>query len=215
MILTAEVTDVQVGFYSLEGLMDEKGNYHVGIPQLTNLKLIQPNRSLKRLESLYDVTFQSATKLKTPLNPKAINAISLKDFEVLLAKLDRKGNVQAQLIRDELVGLSLHQLFCSAFKVKFEEEDRQEFLKLRQITRIDFRPLTDELQRQGFTESWQYGKFVKEFQSFLGIESGTRDQQIREKIGELIKAQGRLTAYMQCGVKPFDAIAKLKSTWNK
>ena len=213
MILTAEVTNVQVGFYSLEGLMDEKGNYHVGIPQIADLVQTNRNTASRDFKRLMGEGFKTS-KLKTVYNTRYINAISLRDFEVLIAKLDRKGNVQAQLIRDELVGLSLHQLFCDAFKVKFEEEDRQEWLRLRQATRQDFRPLTDELQRHGFTESWQYGKFVKEFQTFLGIDSGTRDYQIREKLGELIKAQSLLTAYMQCGVEPFDAIKKLKSNWN-
>lgn len=211
MILTAEVTVVQVGLYSLEGLMDENGDFYVGIPQITSLKLVPPNRSRKQLESLLDMVFQSHVKLKTPLNPKPINAISLKDFELLIAKLDRKGNPDAQEIRDQLVGLSLHQLFCDSFGIKFEQEERQEWLRLRQATKYDFRELTDELKRQGFTEPKQYAFFVHQFQSLVGIDSGTRDQQVREKLGELIKAQSLVTAYMQCGIKPFDAIKKLKS----
>lgn len=210
MILSAEVTTVQVGFYALEGLMDENGAFYVGIPQLASLKLVPQNRSLKQLEALLGMRFTTHQKLKTSLNSKAINAISLKDFELLIAKLDRKGNIDAQEIRDQLVGLSLHQLFCDSFGIKFETEERQEWLKLRQITKIDFRELTDELKRHGFTEPSQYSLFVHQFQSLVGIDSGTRDHQVKDKLGELIKVQSLLIGYMQCNIKPFDAIKKLK-----
>lgn len=210
MILTAEIAKVQIGLIWIDGLMDENGNFYVGIPQVADLNLVQRQRSLKRLESSIGMTFQNATKLKTPLNPKAVNAISLRDFEIMLAKLDRKGNIQAQQFRDDLVGFSLHQLFCDAFKIKFEEDDRQQWLRLRQISKFDFRALTDQLKAHGFTEGWQYGKFVNQFQSYVGIDKGTRDEQIREKLGELIKVQAQLTAYMECGIKPFEALAKLR-----
>jgi len=214
MILTAEVTTVQVGFYSLIGLMTEKGEFYVGIPQIVDLDLIPPNRSRKQLESLSGMVFQSHVKLKTKIHPKAINAISLTDFEVLIAKLDRKGSLKAQEIRDQLVGLSLYKLFCDAFGRKCESEDMQEWLRLRQATKYDFRELTDELKRHGFTEGKEYAMFVYQFQSLVGINSGTRDEQINEKLAELIKVQSILIAYMRCGLKPFEAIKKLKSEYH-
>lgn len=88
-ILRADVTEVSIGSLTIEGLMDEKGGYYVALPQIVALNLVPPNRSLKQVEGLLGVTFQSHQKFKTELNSKAVNAISLKDFEILLAKLDR------------------------------------------------------------------------------------------------------------------------------
>ena len=84
MILTAEVTNVQVGFYSLEGLMDEKGNYHVGIPQIADLVQTNRNTASRDFKRLMGEGFKTS-KLKTVYNTRYINAISLRDFEVLIA----------------------------------------------------------------------------------------------------------------------------------
>lgn len=146
IILRAEVTEVSIGLLTIEGLMDEKGRYHVALPQVVALDLVPPNRSLKQIESLVGMTFQSHHKLKTKLNPKAVNAISLKDFEILLAKLDRSGNVLAQQFRDDLVGLSLQQLFSDAFGVKFDVTDRQAFLVERMKGKMTRRTLTDAIK---------------------------------------------------------------------
>ena len=213
MIISAEVTTVQVGFYTLEGLMDEDGTFYIGIPQLADLVQTNRNTASRDFKRLMGEGFKTS-KLKTIYNTRYINAISLKDFELLIAKLDRKGNVDAQEIRDQLVGLSLHQVFCDAFGVKFEKEERQEWLKLRQATKLDFKDLTSELKRHGFNEPHEYACFVKRFQDLVGIDSGTRDYQIREKLAELIKTQSLLIAYMECDIKPFDAIEKLKSHYS-
>jgi hypothetical protein len=106
MILTAEVTTVQVGFYSLTGLMDSQGNFYVGIPQIADFVQTNRNTASRDFKRLMGKDFKTS-KLKTVYNTNSINAISLKDFEILIAKLDRKGNVNAQEIRDQLVGLSL------------------------------------------------------------------------------------------------------------
>ena len=77
------------------------------------------------------IAFSSHVKLKTDLNSKPVNAIPVELLEILIAKLDRAGSIPAQDFRDALVGLSLHQLFCDAFGIVFEKEDRQEWLKDR------------------------------------------------------------------------------------
>jgi hypothetical protein len=85
-------------------------------------------------------------KAKTKLHPKAVNAIPLKDFEVLLTRLDRSGNVLAQQFRDDLVGLSLTQLFSDAFGAEFDKTDRQAFLVERMKGKVTRRTLTDAIK---------------------------------------------------------------------
>jgi len=208
-ILTAEIADVQVGNLTIEGVMFPDGRYGVAIPQLVDLNLVPPDRSRKQLESLTGMVFQSHQKAKTKLNPKTVNVIGLQDFEVLLAKLDRAGNKNAQDLRDALVGLSLHQFFSDAFGVKFEKEDRQRWLESRFNTKHDFRPLTDQLQKAGFVEPKEYGKYIHLMQSKIGIKSGTRDELDFTTLNKLERAQNRLTAFMECGLSPMQALEKL------
>jgi len=64
-------------------------------------------------------------KWKSDLNPKAVNVLTLEQFNQLAFELALKGNVQAIEFMRDLSGLSLHQLFSDAFGQKFEAEDRQ------------------------------------------------------------------------------------------
>lgn len=165
--LTAFVTQVPFGTFSIEGLMDEKGNYFVAVTQLVSLNLLgdgdnqdrhrHASRSLKRLMG---EDFKSA-QLKTEFNKNITNAVTLSDFEKVLAKLDRLGNKAAQELRDDMIGLSLHQLFCDAFGVKFEVEDRSKWLKYRQVHRKAFHPkYTSWLKFDGITDGKDYAKEV-------------------------------------------------------
>lgn len=165
-IIAAVVTQVPIGNTSVEGLMTEDGQYAIAFSQLQVIDLVPPNRSLKQLEALLGISFQSHRKVKTALNPKPVNAIDLIDFEKLLRVLDRKGNKHAQLIVDSLVGLSLHQLFCDAFGIKFEKEERQQYLAQRMQHRQHFHPyLTRWLKEDagGDNSAVEWAKEVNQF----------------------------------------------------
>ncbi|MBD2505101.1 hypothetical protein [Anabaena azotica] len=191
-ILTAEETNVSIGTLLIKGLMDTNGDYYVGIPQISVLfsfPIKHASRDIKAL--LYkDSPFpKDFIKLKTSLNFKPINAIPLPDFEHLLIVLDRvKNNTLAQRMRDSLVGLSLHQLFCDAFGVKFEAEDRQNWLKARLLTKETFwfmgaaieayykaNPRVEKYQGQNYSEPFDalnlglFGKKSKVIKTELGI----------------------------------------------
>lgn len=75
-ITKAVVATVDLGFAEIDGLMLPDGGYMVAIPQIVSMDLVPPNRSVKQLESLYGMGFQAHLKVKTELNPKAVNAIS-------------------------------------------------------------------------------------------------------------------------------------------
>lgn len=211
-ILDAEIAQVNLGeTISTKGLMDGDGNYYVGIPQLSDINLVPPGRSLKQLKSLLGNSFPShqIVKLKTPLNSKPINAVPLEIFERLIVEMSFNGNEAAQSLVRVLVGQSLYQLFCDAFKVKHDAEDRQRWLTSRFNTKHDFRPLTDQLQKHGFRQPNEYAKFIHLMQSRVGVESGGRDLASYELLNKLERAQTRLTAYMECGIKPYDALNKI------
>ena len=97
-------------------------------------------------------------------------AITLLQFEKLLAFLDRKGNAVAQEIRDALVGLSLHQLSCDAHNIKFEKKQRQAWLEQRLQHKSQFHPLyTSWLASDGVESGLEYAIEVKRLKSAAGL----------------------------------------------
>jgi hypothetical protein len=143
----AVIATVKVGHLEFEGLMLPDGTFGISLSQIVALNLVPPNRSLKQIQSLYSITFPSHRKVKSVLNSKEINFIGLQDFEKLLLKAAIKQNPLAIQLMENLVGLSLHQLFCDAFEQKFEKEDRQEYLKVRQEGKEIRREFTDYCQK--------------------------------------------------------------------
>jgi hypothetical protein len=131
MTLKASVAIVKLGYLELEGLLLEDGTEAIAIPQLSTLNLVPPNRSQKQLEALLDIRFSSHQKVKTPLNSKAVNAISLIEFEEILLNLVIKGNPGAIALSRALIGLSLKQLWADAFNVNLTKDDRASYLKDR------------------------------------------------------------------------------------
>ena len=209
MSLSAEITQVSFGAFEIEGLMDKNGDYYVAVPQVATLFQLSGSHASRDLKTLLGKGFRFTT-FKTKLNPKAVNAIPIQEFEKLLLELVLKGNPKAIELSRALIGLSLHQLFSDAFGIKFEVADRQRWLACRFNTKHDFRPLTDQLQSYGFKERWEYGKFIHAMQAKIGLEDGTRDWAEYEVLNKLERAQTRLTAYMECGIQPYEALKKLQ-----
>lgn len=208
MTIKAEIAEVQIGPFVIDGLMSANGDFGVAVPQIAERFQFDKRQATRALKPMLGEGFQFH-KWRTELNPKAVNVITLDDFHKVVRGLDKKGNTTATMLVDELFGLSLHQLFCDAFGIKFEAEDRQQWLVTRMATRKEFRPLTDQLKAFGFAHPQEYAKFVWTFQSKLGIESGTRDTLPVETLVKLQGAQFRLTAFMECGLSPWQALEKL------
>ena len=140
-ILNATVATVKLGHLEFEGLMFEDGSYGIAVPQICSIfgfLIKNTSRDIKALLGnefgflkARTTAFLSTTKTNSG-NKASVNVLQLIDFEKLLRKLDRKGNKAAQEITDELIGLSLTQLFSDAFGKKFEKEERQNYLLARQ-----------------------------------------------------------------------------------
>lgn len=168
-VVKAVVCEVYIGLKKIEGLMLPDGSYAVAIPQIATLFGTNKNYMSQDLKRLMGKEFRPH-KVKTELGNQLINVVSLKDFEVIVAKLDRKGNIDAQLFRDDLVGLSLHQLFCDAFDIKFEKEERQKWLIERQFHLKQYHPLfTKWGKSDGLKEGWQYGQRMNSIKTMLNL----------------------------------------------
>lgn len=207
--IKAQVTTVHIGNLKIEGLMNESGDFGIAVPQICALFDIDQNQATRTLKRLVGEGF-SIDRWKTPFRKNYTNVVNLKTFELTVAKLDRAGNKKAQNFRDMMVGLSLQQLFCDAFCIKFEQSDRQEWLKQRLVVKRSFKnSLTDALQRYGYIEPWQYGKFVHAMQEALGIKDGSRDELSVEELVLLESAQRYIgMAVDEFNLNPYDALKR-------
>ncbi len=163
---------------------------------------------MRELKSACGKNFQ-LLRVSTELSNNPQWTVTIDQLNFCLTELAFKGHKEARDLVRLLSGLSLQQLFSDAFGIKFEQEQRQQWLKLRQSTKETFRPLTDELQKHGFKEGWEYGKFIHAFQSKLNIENGTRDKQGNDKLNDLMIAQATVTAFMRTGINPYSALEML------
>jgi hypothetical protein len=70
--------------------MSEDGDFGVAMPQAVALELVPSNRSAKQLKALLGAGFP-ISKWKTPLNPKAVNVISIDALQRLIFIQASKG----------------------------------------------------------------------------------------------------------------------------
>ncbi len=208
MTIKAEIATVAFGPLTIQGLMNENGEFGVAVPQVAEHLQFDGNQASRTVKALLGKGFQF-DKWKTPLNPKAVNVITLEAFQDLIRAMDKRGNPAAAAFVDALFGLSLQQIFADAFGQKFEAENRQRYLTTRLSTKHDFRPLTDQLKAHGFESPQDYARFVWAFQTKLGIESGTRDHVDVVTLVRLQGAQVKLTTLMECGVSPWEALKRI------
>ena len=190
-ILTATLTDVLIGLLMVEGLMDENSNFYIGVPQAADLFETSRNTAARDFKRILGEAFKTSD-LKTEFNKNKTLGMSLSVFELLLNNLDRKGNIKARQLRDSLAGLSLHQLFCDAFRIKFEADERQEWLKIRMLTKETFwfmgtaieayylwHPRVEKYPNQNYSEAFDalnlglFGKRSRDIKKILDIGKNT------------------------------------------
>ena len=146
-------------------------------------------------------------KWKSELNPKAVNILTLPQLEKLMLLLVMKGNKVAIEMSLALVGMSLKQLCCDAFGVKFDLDERQAYLKARFEGKIERNKFTDEIKVYQVAKG-TYGNDPFEFatatdiinQHVLGMKAATAKTHYRVPKGELLRDH-----------LPSDKLCKLKS----
>jgi hypothetical protein len=95
--------------------------------------IIQPGLLVHRKVSIYSEN-------------QKVDLLSLADLPTWLKVCMKLGSESATEKLIELAGLSLEQLFSDHFKIKFDEEDRQNWLVIRQQVKVTRRLLTDAIK---------------------------------------------------------------------
>lgn len=212
-IITAVVTEVPIGNTLVEGLMTEDGAFYIGIPQIAEkFQFIKTNAS-REVKALLGKEFQFL-KLKTKLNPKPVNAIPLTEFERLVLELSLKGNKLAQELSRILVGLSLHQLFCDAFGIKFEKEDRQQYLKERFRHQKHFHPYLTRWLKQdagGDNSAVKWAKEVNHFKTACKLPLTGVDTWDYDLLATLNRAESGYNMLRIAGLRHDQAIAVIRT----
>lgn len=129
-VLNANVANVHIGTYVIEGLQFEDKTFGIAVAQaagLFQIPLANASRDFRAMlgaNALFKVkTNREAVEGKRVRS--AENAMSLPNFERLLRKLDKAGNVHAGIIFDALLGLTVNQVFNDTFGKPFK---RQQYL---------------------------------------------------------------------------------------
>jgi hypothetical protein len=143
--IKAVVATVDIGHHKIQGLMLPNGDFAIAVTQIAEMFQINSNQASRTLKPLLGKGFQFDTT-KSELHPKAVNILSLTDFEIVTLELVIRGNEAAIAFQRSLVGLALMQLFNDAFGIKFEKIDRQNWLKERQDGKFYRRSLTDAIK---------------------------------------------------------------------
>lgn len=140
----APIATISLGTVSIEGLQLQDGSYAVSVSQVAELFSVPQKHSSRTLKALLvmDCPFP---KIRSGVNSKAVNILTLAQFETVLIKLDRQGNEKAQSLRDALTGTALNELFCDAFGIVSDASTRQAHMKSRMEGIQTRRSFTDEV----------------------------------------------------------------------
>jgi hypothetical protein len=104
--IKAQVAQISAGNISIEGLIDDAGREYVSVPQvcaLFSLGAMQASRSIKGfMPKSFEFIKASVFQGEKRFRPRDVNALPIESFMVLLAALDRAGNVSAQTLNDRV-----------------------------------------------------------------------------------------------------------------
>ncbi len=141
----AVVATIKLGTYEFEGLMMPNGTYRVAVSQIANLNLIPHKNASRDLKTLLGKGF-TLLPVKSAIHPKAVNTVSVSEFNQCLILLSAKGCQEATDILLALADLSLTEVFSDAFGQKVDSDTRTEFLKARLFGKQGRRKFTDAVK---------------------------------------------------------------------
>lgn len=148
----AKVSQVSFGSIQFDALLstmvgsDGKAEFFIGVSQVSALFQLRISDASRNVKALLGEDFQ-LRKCTSDLHPKAVNVITLSQFETVARKLDKKGNPIAIELVDACLGLSLYQRACDSFGLKFEADDRSAWLIDRAAGKVARNKLTDSIKK--------------------------------------------------------------------
>lgn len=208
----ARITKVQIGSEFINGIMLPNGDFGITVQQTVTLfELTQVNgtRDLKRLLGKECELFQIQVSESGTNNNHKI--LTLKQFEKILFELCLKGNAKAIDFSRMLLGLSLTQLWSDAFGVKFEREERTQYLINRQEHQKSFhKRLTPFWKEDGCVSGKDYSERVIAFKEAVCLpKHKSVDDYTSEELRLLNAMEIEYKAYRKCGLSHDDALDKL------
>lgn len=205
--MKAYVTQVDLGAIEIEGLMDEQGKFYVAVPQISDTFQFPNKHASRDIKALLGEGFQFP-KLSTELHPKAVNAVPLDAFDKLVVKLALKGNELAIAQLDSSNSLNSKQLFSDAFGVKFEKEERQNYLKERKAHVPAYKIYSSWGAVDGLKNgSPEYGQRCKRLKAQCSLPADVSiEDYTYEQVGALKQAEYAYDLLRKAGMSHDDAI---------
>ncbi|MGL5074779.1 MAG: hypothetical protein ACRDBG_02910 [Waterburya sp.] len=171
----ARITKVQIGSEFIDGIMLPNGDFGITVQQtvaLFELSQVHGTRDIKRLLGKGSELSQSQVSESGTNNNHKI--LTLKQFEKVLFELCLKGNSKAIDFSRMLLGLSLTQLWSDAFGVKFEREERTQYMINRQEHQKSFhKRLTPFWKEDGCQSGKDYSDRVVAFKEAVCLPKNT------------------------------------------
>ena len=203
----ARVATYDVAGFVIEFLHLPDGSFGIGVSQVAEqFQLLQQNatRDIKRLLGEGSNLFQT----KSELAKRAVNYLTLEQFEKVVFELSLKGNLKAQELTRDMIGLSLVQLAHDAFGIKYENEKRLQWMEFRALHKKQYHPLlTYWLKEDGCVEGKDYALKVIEFKRWAGLPSRVSvNEYDKEQLHKLNNAEVVYNAMRKAGMPHGEAI---------
>jgi hypothetical protein len=225
------ITNVSIGPLVIEGILGDDGNLYVAAKHVASVFGSLPNNASRDLKAILGedlVPFKISVKSETD-GVRQNTCIALSDFERVLFELVLRGNPQAIELSRALIGLSLTQLFNDAFGLKFEKEERQEWLDKRLKGKTTRLTLTDILKEWGIRTTGQapdgklysditngiyqlcFRKTAAELKAEKGVKKGQllRDFFNPKELSQVEAVEQVIMMAVDRGANPYAALAKL------
>jgi hypothetical protein len=227
------VTNVNIGPLVIEGLLMEDGTFGIAQQQVAAIFSVIPTSAPKWLKSILGEGFQrfqvTTNRNEGTNQNRKENVIPIAEFERLLFEMALRGDARAIRMSRALIGLSLTQLLSDAFGLKFEKEERQEWVDKRLKGKATRRTHTDAIMEWGIRTTGQkpdgkvyaditngiyiycFRKTAAELKAEKGVKKGQllRDFFNPKELSQVEALEQVIMMAVDRGANPYAALAKL------